>query len=76
VQNLFYVLAVSPDRLPSLAVDGLQFLRGFLLMDEFNFALAWQQIEKLLERSSAEDWNTVAEKLERFIDREFEGYKE
>jgi hypothetical protein len=45
-------------------------------MDEFNFALAWQQIEKLLERSSAEDWNTVAEKLERFIDREFEGYKE
>jgi hypothetical protein len=45
-------------------------------MDEFNFALAWQQIEKPCERSSAQDWNTVVEKLTRFIDWEFEDYKE
>jgi hypothetical protein len=72
--DLFYVSAISPSAMAAMTKDGPRFLRHKLLMDSFNAASAKEAIERLCRRCNGPDWDTIAEKLARYMQWEYEDY--
>ena len=56
--------------------DKYLFGKGFLIVNEYHYESLLNIIQGLCKRVSGNDWNTIAKKLSRFGNWEFEDYQE
>lgn len=74
--DLFYLTAMSPSMIESLAKDGPRFLRHYLIMRSFDAASVRDAIERLCRRTNGADWDEISGKLARYMAWEYEDYQE
>ncbi len=60
----------------TLSQDGFVFGRHYLIVPRYDYYLIWQAIEDLCNRTDGPDWTTIANKLGRYGQWEFEDYRD
>lgn len=53
----------------------VQWGRHFLIVKEYNLAVIADQLERMVQRCSGDDWQEISLKIARFAAWEFEDYK-
>jgi len=54
--------------------ESMLFGKGYLIIKDYNYKLILRAIQDLCSRVSGDDWKTIANKISRFGDWEFEDY--
>jgi hypothetical protein len=74
--ELFYLTACSPKWLAmACKKDGFLWGRYHLIVPEYNLKAILQIVTKFVDNCSGESWNSVAGKLARFANWEYEDYE-
>jgi hypothetical protein len=75
-EEIFRLSVCSPNYFEAeAALDGTQWLRGYVLMPEWDYDALMQLIQQLCDRTEGADWNEVAWKLSRYMEWEFDDYE-
>ncbi len=75
-EESFNFLVCTPKWIEQeLKKDRFLFGKGLIVIEHYNFELLHKILEDLCHRTSGEDWHTIAIKLNRFGNWEFEDYR-
>ena len=75
-EESFAFLVCTPKWIESeMMKDGILFGKGYLIIKEYNYKTILSAIQGLCSRTWGENWDTIADKLSRFGDWEFEDYQ-
>ncbi len=73
--DTFSIRVATPAGLASLeSRDGIIAMRPLLVMDQFNYDYLWSWFESITTRCDGGDWMVCVERLQRFLDWEYDGY--
>lgn len=74
--DVFKLSACSPNYFEAEAeVYGTQWLRGYVLMPEWDYDGLVRLVQGLCDRTEGADWGEVAMKLSRYMTWEFDDYR-
>lgn len=75
--DTFCIRVATPDGLHAMeAKDGILATRPLLIMHRYDFNDLWRWLERTVAACEAETWPACVEKLQRYFDWEYDGYKE
>jgi|SRR5579884_535375 len=74
-EDVFHLTVASPEALRSASAHEPKWGRGYLIVSEFNYAAVVKAIKKYCDACTGETWEEVAQKLNRAMKWEFDGYK-
>jgi len=75
--DAFTLRIATPAGLSSLnSKDGIVATRPLLVMSRYDFGDLWRWLEKIVSECEAESWPASVQRLQRYFDWEFEGYRE
>jgi len=75
-EELFSFIVCSPYWLiENEKRNGPIFGRGYLILNNYNFAIIWEMINELCTRTSGSNWREIGENLAKYSFWEFDDYR-